>query len=296
MDKPQTTHAAARPQQQYAIRQGRSPLRRFLRAWWLGLRIVKVTLRSQAEYRGEFITTILMGIVWQSSIIVFATVILSRFAGMGHWQAGDVLLIAAVRMLGHGCYVLAFGRVPFDVYNLIQEGFITGYLLRPMPVYRQTQLSKFPTNAIGDLSVAVFLLIAAMRRSTVHWTGPNLIYLVCAVLGGMFVISAISTVLSGLGMNYPATGYWSGWTHELIETFGAYPLSILPQAVGGVLTFGLPLAFISYLPVGVLAGHSHELGVPKVLAVVSPLVGLGMFVASRLHWNRCLRHFAGVNG
>jgi ABC-2 type transport system permease protein len=271
-------------------------LRRFLRAWWLTLRIMKVTLRSQAEYRAEFITTVMTGIVWQSSIIVFATVILTRFTGMGHWRSGDVLLIAAVRMLGHGCYVLVFGRVPFDFHNLVQEGAISAYLLRPMPVYRQVQLSKFPTNAIGDLAVAVFLLIAAMTRSTVRWNVPNVAYLVCAVLGGMFVISAISTALSSATMHYPATGYWSSWTHELIETFGAYPLSILPRAVGGLLTFGLPLAFISYLPVGVLAGHSSQLGVPKSLAVASPLVGLLLFVASRLQWNASLRRFAGVNG
>jgi ABC-2 type transport system permease protein len=271
-------------------------IRRFLRAWWLAGRIVKVTLRSQAEYRAEFLTTILTGIIWQSSIIVFATVLLTRFTGMGHWQSGDVLLIAAVRMLAHGLYVLVFGRVPFNFHNLIQEGAVSAFLLRPMPVYRQVQLSLFPTNAIGDLSVAVFLLIAAMSRSTVHWTAANIAYLVAAVMGGMFVISAISTALSSAAMHYPATSYWSSWTHELIETFGAYPLSILPRAVGGVLTFGLPLAFISYLPVGILSGHGGQLGVPRWLAAASPVVGLLLFIASRLQWNRSLRHFAGVNG
>lgn len=58
----------------------------------------------------------------------------------------------------------------------------------------------------------------------------------------------------------------------------------------------LPIAFIAYLPVGVLTGHGGALGVPLVVAAGAPAVALAMYVGSRLLWNRSLRYYTGVNG
>ncbi|MCC9711777.1 ABC-2 family transporter protein [Streptomyces sp. MNU76] len=258
-------------------------------------RITKLNFRAQLEYRTEFFMMVAIGVVWQLSVIVFATVLLSRFAGMGGWAASDALLIAAMRMLSHGLFVLFFGRVHYLAHR-VQEGVIDAALLRPMPVYRQVQLMFFPTNAIGDLIVGVGLFVGAMLRSTLHWTPGRTAFLVAGVLGGMLVEAALFTALSAASLHYPATSYWGTWLEELLGTFGSYPLSVLPTAVSGALTYVLPLAFIAYFPAGVLTGHGTELGVPVWVAAASPVFGLAAFIGARLLWNRSLRYYTGVNG
>lgn len=96
MSLPTMSHARPRPARARGI------VRRFLRAWALALRIQRVTLKAQLEYRVEFVMHFLAGVVWQTSIVVFATVVLTRFPTMGSWDSGDVLLIASLRMLCHG--------------------------------------------------------------------------------------------------------------------------------------------------------------------------------------------------
>lgn len=81
-----------------------------------------------------------------------------------------------------------------------------------------------------------------------------------------------------------------------MATFGSYPLNILPKSVAGAFTFGLPLAFIAYLPAGWLTGQASVLGVPEWLAAGSPLIGLVLFIAARLQWNRSLRRYEGISG
>ncbi|WP_206189588.1 ABC-2 family transporter protein, partial [Streptomyces griseoruber] len=103
-----------------------------LRIVW---RITLLNIRSSMEYRTEFLLNIAIGAIWQVSVIVFATVLLSRFTGMGGWDSSEVLLIPAIRMLAHGLMVLLLGRVHF-IGRQIQEGKIDVYLLRPMPVHR----------------------------------------------------------------------------------------------------------------------------------------------------------------
>ncbi|WP_371668445.1 ABC transporter permease [Streptomyces sp. NBC_00289] len=258
-------------------------------------RVTRLNFRAQLEYRTEFLMMIAIGAVWQVSVIVFATVLLSRFAGMGGWDSSDVLLIPATRMLAHGLFVLVLGRV-HGLGRHIQEGIIDTCLVRPMPVHRQLQLAYFPTNAIGDLTVAAGLMAGAVSRSHLDWTAGRVAYLIAAVLGGMLLEAALFTAVACASLRFPAADYWGRWLEELLGTFGSYPLNVLPRAVGGLLTYGLPLAFVAYFPAAVLTGHGHDTGVPYWPAALSPLLGVVAYLAARLLWRRGLRHYAGVNG
>ncbi|MCX5252939.1 ABC-2 family transporter protein [Streptomyces canus] len=258
-------------------------------------RVTRLNFRAQLEYRTEFLLMIAIGAIWQVSVIVFATVLLTRFTGMGGWDSSEVLLIPATRMLAHGLFVLLLGRV-HGAGRQIQEGRIDIYLTRPMPVYRQLQLAFFPTNAIGDLTVAVGLMVGALSRSQLDWTPGRISYLIAAIIGGMFLEAALFTAITCAALRFPAADYWSRWLEELLGTFGSYPLNVLPKAVGGLLTYGLPLAFVAYFPAAVLTGHGHDTGVPYWLAAVSPLLGVVTYLGSRVLWGWSLRHYAGVNG
>lgn len=269
-------------------------LRRIAIAWNVAGQIIALNMRSQLEYRAEFLMRVVYGILWQMSIIVFATVLLSRFSGMGGWASSDILLVAATRMTCNGLFVLYCGNV-FMLPMLVQEGRIDVYLLRPMPVYRQVQLAEFPANGIGDLAVGFALFAGAIVRSGLDWTPGRIVYLAFAVVGGMLLTSAIFTTISAAALHFPASWYWSVWVSEITSTFGSYPLSILPKTVGGLLTWVLPIAFIAYLPVGVLTGHGHSLGVPLPIAAAAPLVALALYIASRRLWNWSLRHYTSVN-
>ncbi|MFJ8106305.1 ABC transporter permease [Streptomyces sp. NPDC096132] len=266
-----------------------------LNAVRIAWRITRLNFRSQLEYRSEFLMMIAIGAVWQVSVIVFATVLLTRFTGMGGWDSSEVLLIPATRMLAHGLFVLFLGRT-FGLGRHIQEGVIDTYLVRPMPVHRQVQLSYFPTNAIGDLTVAVGLMAGALSRSDLDWTSGRITYLVVSVIGGMLLEAALFTALAGASLRFPAADYWGSWLEELLGTFGSYPLNVLPRAVGGLLTYGLPLAFVAYLPAAVLTGHGHETIVPYWLAAASPLLGALAYLGARLLWRWSLKHYTGVNG
>ncbi|CCK26561.1 hypothetical protein BN159_2182 [Streptomyces davaonensis JCM 4913] len=256
-------------------------------------RVTRLNFRAQLEYRAEFLLNILIGAIWQVSVIVFATVLLARFTGMGGWDSSEVLLIPATRMLAHGLFVLFLGRM-HGLGRDIQEGRIDIYLVRPMPVHRQVQLAYFPTNAIGDLTVAIGLMAGALSRSQLEWTPGRIAYLIAAIVGGLLLEAALFTAVASASLRFPAADYWGRWLEELLGTFGSYPLNVLPRAVSGLLTYGLPLAFVAYFPAAVLTGH--DTGVPYALAAASPLLGVVAYLGARRLWRWSLKHYTGVNG
>lgn len=263
-----------------------------MRALRLVWRITALNLRARLEYRTEFLMSVGVGAAWQISVIVFATVLLTRFPGMGGWATSDVLLLASMRLLSHGLYVLFLGRVA-GLSIIVQLGQLDAYLLRPLPVYRQVQLAFFNTNAIGDLLVATSIFVTALTVVEVDWTAARVAYLVIALAGGALMEGAIATAISSAALHTPATFYWSNWVDELMTAFGNYPLHILPALARDALTFLVPLAFVAYFPAAVLTGNLETLAVPAWLAIGAPALGLFAFVGSRLLWAASLRRYKG---
>ena len=270
-------------------------VRGFLGEWRTALRITAVSFRARTQYRGDFITALAMGLAWQTSVFVFATVILTRFPGLGGWTSGGVLLIVAIRMLSHGGMVLVFNSLLMIPY-IVQQGSLDGYLIRPMPVYRQILLYTFPLNALGDSFSALLLFAFAIARVHLAWTPPMVVYLVAAVIGGVLLEAAIQTFVSILAFRFTMPIAVFMWFDRMIATFGNYPFSILPLAARAVLTYLLPVAFVAYLPAAVLTGRVASTGVPEWLAYASPAAGPLLYILARWAWYRALRHYESVGG
>ena len=269
--------------------------RGFLGEWRTALRITAVSFRARAQYRGDFITALAMGLAWQISVLVFATVILTRFPGLGGWTSGGVLLIVAIRLLSHGGFVLVFNSLIMIPY-MVQQGSLDGYLIRPMPVYRQVLLYMFPLNALGDSFSALLLFAFAIVRVHLAWTPPMALYLIAAVIGGVLLEAAIQTIAAILAFRFTIPMAVFMWFDRMIATFGNYPFSILPLAARAFLTYLLPVAFVAYLPAAVLTGRVASAGVPEWLAYASPAAGPLLYILARYAWYRSLRHYESVGG
>ena len=94
-------------------------------------RFITLSLKSALEYRADFFFMVAVGVIWQVTVVAFATVLITRFPGMGGWEPGAVLLITAVRGAGH-TLAGSFFMGARQVAELTMEGRIDAFLLRPL--------------------------------------------------------------------------------------------------------------------------------------------------------------------
>jgi ABC-2 type transport system permease protein len=254
-----------------------------------------LNIRAAMAYRGGFAATVLLGIMWQTSTLAFAGVLLTKFHGLGGFPARGVLLIIGVRMLAHGLYVVLFDTLA-QLPLLVDEGRMEGYFLRPLPVFTQVLLSQFNMNGLGDVAAGATVFGFAVTLVDVRWTVGTAAYLAAAIVNGVLLEAAIQLVLSCLLLRSPASRMLGPWADELMMTFGNYPLSILPKAVQGLFTFVLPLAFVAYFPVEVILGIGPRHGVMLVIVRGSPCAGFAAFYLARRVWAWSLRHYRSVGG
>jgi ABC-2 type transport system permease protein len=258
-------------------------------------RFIALSLRSALQYRADFLFMIVVGAIWQVTVVAFAAVLITRFPGMGGWEPGAVLLIAAVRIAGH-TLAGSFFMGAREIAELTMEGRIDAFLLRPMPVYRQVLLHYFHVPMLGDLVVAGAMFSVAVRHLSLEWTPWRVAYLVAAVLGAMLVEAAVQTFLGSFALRYPVAKQWQEWAEGLMATFGSYPLNILPNLARAVFVFVLPIAFCGYLPVAVLTGNTGGLPVPVWVAAASPAAGVVLFAAALGWWSVRLRGYESTGG
>jgi ABC-2 type transport system permease protein len=259
-------------------------------------KVTALNFRARMEYRGDFVVSVAFGILWQTSTLMFASVLLTRFkGGLGSFPADGVLLLIGIRLLAHGLYVLCFSNLAYLPIH-VDEGRMDGYFLRPVSLFTQLLLSQFNVNAIGDIAVGATTLGFAMELLHVQWPIGTLLYLAVAVVSGALVEGAIQLMLACLLLRSPGSRVLGQWVDELMATFGNYPLSILPAVVVGLFTFALPLAFVAYFPTEVLLGIAPTHGVMSVVTAWSPVVGFGLFVLALRVWRYSVRHYHSAGG
>jgi ABC-2 type transport system permease protein len=200
-----------------------------------------------------------------------------------------------MRLLSHGLYVIFFNSFSF-LPMLVDEGRLDGYFLRPLPVFTQVLLSTFSVNGLGDVVVGASSFIVALTLVHVHWTIAKIAFMAIAIVSGALVEAALQTALGCLLLRSPGSRVLGAWIDELLSSFGNYPLSIFPPAVRAVFTFGLPLAFIAYLPARLILGIAASHGAEAWLTRLSPLVGIGMFLAARQLFAWSLKHYVHAGG
>lgn len=259
-------------------------------------RVSALNLRARSQYRVDFLTSLLFGVIWQTSTLVFVSALLTRFTGgLGNVPSAGVVLIVGMRLVSHALYVLLFGNLGW-LPQLVDEGRVDGYQLRPLPVLTQVLLSQLSITGLGDLLAGVSALAVAVGLVDVHWTVLSVGFLVATIIGGTLLESALQVAVSTLLLRSPSTRVLGSWMDEVMATFGSYPLSILPRAVQTLLTFVFPLAFVAYFPALVLLGLAPHTGPMAVLERCSPLLGPLLFLAALGIWRRGMRSYQSAGG
>jgi viologen exporter family transport system permease protein len=256
----------------------------------LALSMWVASVRSELQYRANFLIMVLMGIVYQCTGFVFIWVVLSRFQAIAGWTLGEVAFLYGLRLLMHALN----GSVTGGLYSLewqVRQGDFDRYLVRPTPPLLQLLCHQVHISIFGDLLGGIVLFVAATSLVTVDWTGPALLYLVLAIIGGALIEMALRVLFSALSFRFLSANAFMFLLDTIFSNFSNYPLKIFGSVLEFLLTFGLPLAFMAYFPTAVLLGRTGELSVSPFFAYGAPAVGVMWLVAALLFFQRQMRHY-----
>jgi viologen exporter family transport system permease protein len=247
--------------------------------------LIRASLRGAAQYRLNFVLLSLMGIAYQGSGFAFIAVVLHRYGSIAGWSFPDIAFLYGLRLVAHVLYLLPLNML-FGLDGLVRNGTFDRFLVRPLSPFLQVLTHQIRVNCLGDVITATGVLVYASRIADLHWSAGKVLYCAAAVIGGAMIEGGLMTAISAMSFRFVEVWPLRYLADNLLLSFGSYPMSVFGVLLQWMLTWILPVAFIAWIPAGVVLDHVGGLGVSATVAWVAPLMGVAWALLGGLVWRR----------
>lgn len=216
-------------------------------------RSIGAYLRSMAEYPADFWIMSIAGTLWQIVLFAFLNILFANVNAIDGWGYHEMLVLAGFLATSWSSTALFWDGI-WDTGKMIVEGDMDYRLTRPAPVLVQVASKHLGMQVFGEMTLGLVMI-------AIGWTGAGLG--LAAIPVGLFLLVCASIIQAALLTIANAANFWmKGRTPviafmltELQNEAMRFPLTIFPIGVRLILTFGLPLAFASFVPAQILTGR-----------------------------------------
>lgn len=252
--------------------------------------VMQASIKSRMEYRLDFLLRVTMGVVWNLTSLVFIWVVLTRFKSMAGWSQEEVFFVYTLRLLAHACYCLLFHNIQV-VSRYVRWGDFDRVLLRPLNPLLQLITWRYDPAGIGDLGLGLICFVMVSRLLELRWTPPALAFLLLVVAGGCLIELSLFLIINSLAFWITEAGRLTWLILTFSDNFALYPLNIYNAVLQFVLTFLVPVGFMSYYPATAFLNRMGDTLFSPIFAYLTPLVGLALFTLAYSFWRRGLNRY-----
>jgi ABC-2 type transport system permease protein len=236
----------------------------------------RLAIQRQLEYPLFLVSWFLMIPTQYFAGIWMLKIIVDRFQPLNGWSFEQLAFVYGLGLLSHGLQVIFFIQT-WNIEGMVIRGGFDRMLLRPMNVFFQFVVNYVNFIGMIDLIPGSIIFLYACSKVGFAWTLSNILKLLAVILGGMLIRAAIYTITGSIAFWTKASRSMVGLVGQLFERTGMYPLSIYPVMVQMLLTFLVPVGFISFYPACEFLKQDDRFILPLGLAIWTPVVGVLMF-------------------
>jgi len=249
----------------------------------------KNCLLTDLEYRANFVMNLLTSVFWVGFSLIGIGVFFHQRATIGSWNYDEALLVVGLFVLFEGLIDSLFTPNIQRMVEEIRLGTFDFVLTRPVNSQFLATLRYFSPWKLANVAMGAAICRTALNRLQV---GPSLAQLAA---GSALMASAVVIAYS-LWLLMLTTAFWFVRIDNITELFwavyetGRFPVSVYPGWLQGVLSFVIPVAFITTFPAAAVLGKVGAATVFEGLALAAAL-----FTASTLFWRFALRHYSSAS-
>ncbi len=249
----------------------------------------RFSILQELEYRVNFLTNVVMSIMWMGWGIVSATILFQVTNRIGGWDYNEVLMVIGLFTMFTGVIEAFFRPNVSNIIEQIRDGTFDFVLLKPVNAQFYASLRSIVVWRLFDIAAGVVIIIYALKQLGIT---PNVVQI--ATFGVMVLFAAV--IVYSLWLAMVTLAFWFIKVDNLTELFnafyeaGRFPISVYQGWLRALLTFIIPIAFVTTFPAAMLLnrGDNTQLVWGLVLAVLS-------FFLSNRFWNLAIRSYSSAS-
>lgn len=205
-------------------------------------------------------------------IVGFATIrfVVLEFGSVNGWDGGQLAFLYGISVLSHALSMIFFVQGWFMGYFVI-DGEFDRYLTRPMSVIYQFFFTQINIFGVTDLVPGLIVFIYGCRQVSFGWSLRNVLMLLALLAGATLIRGGIYIMIGTSSFFTRSVNDFGGYTQEIFDKTTMYPLSMYPETVQFLLTYIIPIGWVSFYPVSGLLGKGFSYA-PLVTLIIGIIV------------------------
>lgn len=225
-------------------------------------------------------------------IVGFATIkfVVAQFGEINGWNYGQLAFLYGLSVISHAVSMMFFVQGWFMGYSVI-EGDFDRFLTRPLGVLYQFFFTTFNIFGITDLIPGIVVFIYGCIETGFRFTLGNAMGIIVMIIGAAFIRGGIYIMLGSTSFWTKSANDFGQYTQEIFDKSTMYPISMYPESLQFILTYLIPIGWVSFYPVSGLMGIETAVGIGSGNVWITFAVGIIVMLAAGLMFKIGLRRY-----
>lgn len=188
-------------------------------------------------------------------VVGFATIkfVVSRFGNINGWDYGQLAFLYGLAVISHAFSMIFFVQGWFMGWFVI-EGDFDRYLTRPLSVPYQFFFTNINVMGLTDLVPGIIVFAYGCIKTHFHFTVLNVTFILMMIIGATLIRGGVYILLGTSSFYTRSTTDFGPFCQEIFDKTTMYPLSMYPESFQFLLTYIIPIGWVSFYPAAGLLG------------------------------------------
>ncbi|MCU0493409.1 MAG: ABC-2 family transporter protein [Chloroflexaceae bacterium] len=249
----------------------------------------KVNVQQELAYRADAVVNMLMSLMWLGWELLSLSIIFSNTATLGGWGPGELVTLLGVWRLVNTLMAALIWPNTEKFNNSVRDGSLDYTLLQPVSSLFLISFGRMVVWRLFDVLLALGLIIGGLTMSGGSATPLQLASFMLLTISGMMIIYSLWIVLIAVTFWFVKFDNNVTILQALMDA-GRYPATVYPFWLRMLITFVIPIAVATTVPLQALRGD---------LAPWQTLLFLGVSAVSLLvamqFWRFGIRRYSGAS-
>lgn len=214
---------------------------------------LKISILTTLEYPANMLGWLLSNPI--QFIIGFATIkfVVTEFGSINGWGYGQLAFLYGLAIISHALSMILFVQGWFMGFYVI-EGEFDRYMLRPMSVLYQFFFTGFNLIGITDLIPGICVFVYGCIKVDFSFSLYSVFAMLSLLIGATLIRGGVYLIIGSTSFWTKSVTDFGAYTQELFDKTTMYPLTMYPESVQFILTYLIPIGWVSFYPAAELLG------------------------------------------
>jgi len=250
--------------------------------------LVKINLQQELAYRADTVINILLNLMWLGWELLGLTIIFSNTPTLGGWGFGELLALLGVFRLVNTLLAAMLWPATEKFNTGVRDGSLDYTLLQPANSLFLVSFSRIVIWRVWDILLAAILIVTGVRMAGGEGS-LHVVPFLLLVASGTLIIYSLWIVMIAVTFWFIKFDNNVTILQALLEA-GRYPATVYPAWLRVIVTFVVPIAVATTIPLQALRG---DLGGWQVVLFLG--IGAACFAAALRVWKAGLKRYSGAS-